>query len=752
MTINWKVEMTRYFFALCAVLCAGVANSQPLDDVSLEYQSQGVVATIHLTGPVQYLRHFPESHGNTLDIYYTRVAGATSTETWVDGEVRTSPPSRLIPGFTVTTRDQQTNPKLVIEFSREAEFSVSAGKDNRSILVTIIPDKQPTADVPLPLLPTIKQEMPPAAGITPTPEETAVAESNREARALMLQARDALAAKNNDAAVDALNKLLLLPPNDYTQDGQEWVGVARERSGQTDKAKVEYDLYLRLYPNGDGAARVAERLNDLSGSTRKNKPNAVIAEKKQVASMMSFGSISSRYYFGRSNISTTNTFNGATTTDTLSLTDQSMLISSVDASERYRTENYDSRLVFRDVNTRNFMANQPSQNQVSAAYAEIKGRTQSYFLRAGRQTSNGGGVLGRFDGLAASYGDAQDLRVNAVAGALMDYSQGSKPKFFGASVDRGVLSFYGINQTLEGLQDRRAIGTEFRYFDDKKNAFGLLDYDTYFKALNAAQFMGMTKGLMLLPNGTLSFMLDHRKTPSLSIRNALNGATTSSVSDLLQTMSVSSLRDLALARTAISNMGQVGITVPVREKWQIGGDFRLTNTTALSNSGLTLNPSIDPVTNLPIQCTGTQTPQGCVTAQPGRGLEKSVTGQIIGSGLYKQGDIWSGSMTFSTSGSTNGYSIFFYNHTQIDNAWTIDTTLQMSSYKSQYIDMTVPNSPTTLSGTTTQIMPMVRGSYRFRDRFTFDADCGYQKINYSGPQSSNNTTRLFTSAGVRWDF
>jgi hypothetical protein len=714
-----------------------VASAQPLDDVSLEYQSQGVVATIHLTGPVQYLRHFPESHGNTLDIYYTRVAGATSTETWVDGEVRKSPPSRLIPGFTVTTRDQQTNPKLVIEFSREAEFSVSAGKDNRTILVTIIPDKQPTADVPLPLLPTIKPEVAPAAGVAPTPEAAAIAQTNREARALMVQARDALAAKNNDAAVDALNKLLLLPPNDYTQDGQEWVGVARERSGQPDKAKVEYDLYLRLYPNGDGAARVAERLNDLSGPARKIQPAVIIAEKKQAASLMSFGSVSSHYYFGHSKISTTNTFNGATTTDTLSLTDQSMLISTVDASERYRTENYDSRLVFRDVNTRNFLANQPSQNQVSAAYAEIKGRTQSYFLRAGRQTSNGAGVLGRFDGLAASYGDAQDLRANVVAGALADYSQGPKPRFVGASVDRGVLSFYGINQTLEGLQDRRAVGTEFRYFDDKKNAFGLLDYDTYFKAVNAAQFMGMTKGLMLLPNSTLSFMLDHRKTPSLSIRNALNGATTSSVSDLLQTMSVSSLRELALARTAISNMGQVGITVPVQEKWQIGGDFRLTNTTGLGASGQT----IDPVTGQPIaQGTGTQTPQGFVQPTPGRGLEKSVTGQVIGSGLYTQGDIWSGSLTLSTSGTVNGQSIFLYNHTQISNLWTIDTTLQIASYKDQF------------GGKTTQTMPMVRGSYRFRDRFTFDADCGFQKINYSGPQSSNDTTRLFTSAGVRWDF
>jgi hypothetical protein len=330
-------------------------------------------------------------------------------------------------------------------------------------------------------------------------------------------------------------------------------------------------------------------------------------------------------------------------------------------------------------------------------------------------------VLGRFDGLAGSYGDAQDLRLNAVAGSLQDYSQGSKPRFFGASVDRGALSFYGINQTLEGMLDRRALGTEFRYFDDKRNAFGLLDYDVYFKALNAAQFMAMTRGVVGLPNAMLSFMVDHRRTPSLSIRNALNGASTSSVSDLQQATSASSLRNLALARTATSNMGQVGITLPLREKWQVGGDFRLTKTTGLEASG-------------------TNTLEGILAATPSRGLEKSVTGQLIGSGLVKQGDIWSGSISFSTSSAVNGHSLFFYNHTQINSNWMMDTTLQLSGYKDQF------------GGSTTQTMPMLRGSYRFRERFTFDADCGYQKIEYSGSQSSTKTNRLFYSAGLRWDF
>lgn len=707
-------------FLLASFLFAGMSGvaalAQPLDDVSLEFQEQGVVATIRLSGPVHYTSHFPQSHGKTLEIFYERVKGAASDEQWVDDEVRKSPPSNLIPSFTVTTRDQQSKPKLVVEFAREAEYSVAAGKDNRSLLITIRPERRPVSTGALPLLPTVMPAAKPAPAASLTAEQAAAAESNQQAHALMMQGRDALAAKNNEAAVEAFNKLLLLPPNDFTQDAQEWVGVARERANQKERARVEYELYLRLYPEGEPAARVAQRLAGLSGNGA-DVGIVETVEKKQQARWMTFGSISSRYYYGRSKIESTQTFNGAPETLSTSLTDQSMLITSVDANERYVSDEYDGRLVFRDVNTKNFLADKSGQNRVYAAYGEIKGRTNPYLVRLGRQSAYGGGVLGRFDGLAGAYGNAEDMRVNAVAGSLADYSQGSKPKFYGASVDSGAFSLYGINQTVEGITDRRAVGTEWRYYEGKQSAYALLDYDTYFKAVNAAQFMGTTG----LNNGTLNFMVDHRKAPSLSIRTALNGASTSSVNDLLQTMSASSLRELALSRTAISNMGQVGVVVPWREKWQVGGDVRLSNTTGLPASGTTAL-------------------EGILAATPSRGTEKSVTGQVIGSGIYSLGDVWSASVTYSSGNAAIGNSLYLYNHKQFNSGWMMDASLQLSSFKDQ------------LGGKTTRKSPMLRGAYRFREQFYFDVDGGIELTDYNGPQSNAKTTRYFTSLGLRWDF
>jgi len=707
-----------FFGLLLLPVISNHAVAQPLDNVSLEYQATGIVATIRLTAPVQYLRHFPERHGKVLEIFYSRVSGATSDEPWVDNEVRKSPPSNLIPGFTVTTRNQRTQPKLVVEFDRDADYSVAPGKDNRSLLITIRPDKVPGKAVALPLLPTIKPERLPPPGATLTEDEASIAEINAKARALMIQARDALQAANNEAAVDAFNKLLLLPPNDYTQDGQEWVGVARERSGQIDKARVEFDLYLKIYPDGEGAVRVAQRLNALAGLPGTVKPGTSEAkEKSRAARWISYASVSPHYYYSHSKINSTVIFNNTPTSSTLSMVDQSMLITSLDATERYVSEEYDGRLVFSDVSTWNFLASQPSRNRLNAAYGEIRSRPNAYFLRLGRQSSTGAGVLGRFDGVSGSYGHPEEMSIGAVAGSLSDFTSGSKPVFFGASGNKGPVTLYAINQRVEGTTDRRAIGTELRYFEGSKTAFAQLDYDTYFKKLNAVQVMG-TLGAY---GGTANFMLDHRKAPTLSIRNALNGAGTSSVDALLQTMSTASLRDLALARTATSNSAQIGISVPLRKQWQVGGDLRLTNTSGLPASG-------------------TNALEGILPATAGRGTEKSVTGQLIGNSIYTDNDIWSASITFNNSSAVNGYSIYLYNYTLIGKGWTMNASMQFYRQTDQF-------------GSTTELTsPIVRGTYRVRDQLNLDVDGGLEYSDSSGPQQTSKTTRYFFSTGLRWDF
>lgn len=103
----------------------------------------------------------------------------------------------------------------------------------------------------------------------------------------------------------------------------------------------------------------------------------------------------------------------------------------------------------------------------------------------------------------------------------------------------------------------------------------MLDYDIPFRALNMVTLQGTLNG----ESGTdYNFLLDRRKTPSLSLRNAVNGST-ASIDILRQNgWTIDDLLALAKLRSAISNLAQVGMTNHIKEKWQMGTDFTVSNT------------------------------------------------------------------------------------------------------------------------------------------------------------------------------
>ena len=68
--------------------------------------------------------------------------------------------------------------------------------------------------------------------------------------------------------------------------------------------------------------------------------------------------------------------------------------------------------------------------------------------------------------------------------------------FYGANVDIGPIgqawsgNAYYFNQMVNGVVDRRAVGTEVRYGSNGINVYALVDYDIYFNALNIAMLNG----------------------------------------------------------------------------------------------------------------------------------------------------------------------------------------------------------------------------------------------------------------------
>ena len=714
--LDWAIVAIVWTFSACV-------SAQPLEEINLQAEADTVIATISLSGTVSNVHHSPANKGLILEILLDIQHEGSANDSWVDNDVRKSPPSTLIPSFTIKTNLKNLQPKLVIEFSREAEYTVSKGSDGRSILVSIKIDKTEAGDVSaLADLPEIRPL--PEAALPPAtdPDETLIKfnrENNQQAQALMIFGRKNLAGYYYLTAVDTFNQLLLLPQNDYTQDAQEWIGVARERAGQLGKARQEYESYLQLYPKGIAYERVKIRLSKLgSNAVQPSVAAARSPVKKQENQTQAFGSLSMYYYTGASKIDTVSTFGNTLNQSTFSAIDQSALITSADATARFTSEEFDNRIVFRDTAYSNFLPGQTGKNKLNAAYIDVKNKLSGYSARLGRQTSNGGGVLGRYDGATVGLATNSSARVNLVAGQLSDYTLGSKPEFFGTSLDMGLFTLYAINQTVDGVLDRRAVGTEIHYFQPTRTAFAVFDYDISYALINTAMFQGT-----ISPSAetTYNLLLDHRKSPYVSTRNALYGSMATSVQELLQIMSENELRALAAARTGSTNLAQLGVSQQVSEKLQVAGDVRVSNFEGLPASGTTLL-------------------SGQLAEVPSTDNEWATSIQLIGNSLLSDREVSVLSLSYIKNPMYRGLSAYIYDQRILNEKWSLNISLQL--YKQE----------TDTGTTSTRVMPNLRVSYQMRQQLNLELEAGIEASHSDSVLQSSEIRRQFLSFGFRWDF
>ena len=600
----------------------------------------------------------------------------------------------------------------------------------------------------MPAFPVIRQTV--QEDNKPSSEKPSLAEqilvANNQAAVLMEKGGNALLAGENFVAIEAFNDVLKLPPNSYSQDAQLWVGIAREKLGQSGKAVLEYQAFLKLYPNGSQAAWVKDRLDKLKVSQPAlfmpiTQPVAAPVRVENTKLQYSeFGSISMYYYQGFSQTNTTTAAGTTQSPTSFSNTYQKSLMTNVNMMARSYNNEFDNRLVFQDFYAANFLPGQASKQRLGAAYYEMKDRIYNYSVKVGRQSGLGGGVMGRFDGISTGYGFGTGWKVNVVAGQLSDYSIDAKPTFIGTSLDFGTRSplggsVYLINQNVSGITDRRAVGGNLRYFEQRFNVMGMLDYDVQIKALNMFMLQGTVNGIV---NGAtdLNFLLDHRRSPILDIRNAALYSTTP-IAALIQDRTKDELIQLAKERTPISNMAQIGMTNHLNEKWNIGTDFTISNTSALPRSG----------GNTSLLCSATENQvviplEGCVDAQPSSGNAWTISERMTGMGVFQPRDITNFSLSYSKNqlAASEGFQVS--NHVDLREKWTLDTMLLLNMQH----DST--------GGKSYDISPSVRAAYMLRNNVSVDGQFGidWNKNSSSASQTSSTSWREFFSFGGRYSF
>jgi tetratricopeptide (TPR) repeat protein len=564
------------------------------------------------------------------------------------------------------------------------------------------------------------QAAPPPATTT-APVAVADEATSDKAAELMNEARRAMTVGELSRAVQLYTKVLQMPPNAHQPDAQEFLALARERNGQIAHAKAEYQRYLDVYADEEGAERVEQRLAALLATAGSRPARTAPAAGGQAAGRASvldgwnIRTFLSQYY--RRDVNQVN--------DQEEIVSQSSIYSDLSVDARRRGERFDfsARLTagYRSDLMEDERPSSGNDLRLSYAYADLADAHTGLRGRIGRQTRNTGGVLGRFDGINLGYALNDRLRFEAVAGRPV-YSTARDPddsrRFRGVSstfapfdnaLDLGV--FY-IEQDIDGLTDRQAVGAEVRYFGDNQSLWSIVDYDIEFQELGSL----FAQGSWRLPaNFTVTGVVDRRRSPFLSLGNALIGQQLESFEQLRLFFTEEEIRQFALDRSAATTTYTFGLSRPFTPK--VSANF---------------NASISSIDSTP--------ESGGVAATPDSEYSY-YSADLVASSLFTEGDVGIVGLRYAVSETTDVYSTTFDTRFPVGRGWRISPRLRVD-YREIKTDQSTQWIYT----------PALRVQYRMGRQLRFELQTGKQFSTREMETTDQDRESWFVNAGYQYFF
>ena len=530
---------------------------------------------------------------------------------------------------------------------------------------------------------------------------------------LMERARQAMIDKKYKQAIRLFTRIQQLGGGSVKKQTKELLGLARERNGQFAHAKAEYQEYLKLYPDGEDAERVKQRLLGLL--TARSRPKQKLKKTKNNGvepEWNFFGSLFQFYRFQRN----------ATDTDDAITTDNS-LASDIHLSGRKRGLDFNQRFDIALSNRLDFVDDRDANDgRLHSFYYDLSKRDDNYGGRIGRQTHNSDGVLGRFDGVIVNKRFSTDTKLNVLAGFPVELTTrdgvDTERKFLAVSYDMDALfldtdfKVYALHQTNEGFTDRQAIGTQFKYIDDNTSFFATVDYDIFFSELNQATFIGTWRNK---ENTSISLFVDHRQSPLITTNNALIGQSVQSLSALSQTYSEDEIYQLARDRTSTYSAISVSASTQLSTEYQLSGDI-----TASTLDGTTES--------------------GGVAATEGTDTEIYYNINLIINNLFTDSDVSILGLRYNDATTADITQLSISSNISYDRKWRISPRLIID-----YRDNVNGTSRTTLK-------PRLLVNYRASRAWKYELDLGFEDTESEGALATQSENAFYISLGYIYDF
>jgi len=397
----------------------------------------------------------------------------------------------------------------------------------------------------------------------------------------MQAGRDHLTNGRPDQAIPLFTKVVSLPANSLSAEAKELLGVARERNQQLAHAKAEYEEYLVLYPEGEGAARVRQRLDALLTAAKPGREALPVLPEREEIRLDLFGTLASYYRLDRRAPPGLGT-----------ITTESSLDNDLFVSGRARLETVDVRGELSGSFLSDFADGYDDEARIRRVYFEAKQRGGPWSGLLGRASPKGSGIIERYDGLGFRYGFLDDWGVSVNGGFPVDLFESNTVsfdrRFVAVDVDFQLGRFFSGDifssyYDADGFVDRVGVGGELRYFSQDLSLTGLVDVDVYYRVLNTAFLTGYWQ---FTDRTQLNMLVDHRTSPILKTRNALIGQVASSVDDL--PFDRDEIESLARDRTPRSTTGSVGFNHRTKRDLLVSGDFSVSHLTSTDASGSVL--------------------------------------------------------------------------------------------------------------------------------------------------------------------
>jgi len=503
---------------------------------------------------------------------------------------------------------------------------------------------------------------------------------------LMERARLAMIQHDYRIAIANYTKVISYEEESFKQNALEYLGLARERNLQYAHAKAEYEKYLKLYPESDGAERVKNRLTAML--TAAMKPKGKLRKAKSRKSDLSWRGYGGAAQYYRRDVNV----KGGVGDNILS-------------SNAYSSLFYTTRLkksTFSVINRISLSHNMDFNNsedakdvRISSLYSEFHSKRFKTSSKVGRQSENASGVYGRFDGAVLGYHINPKLTTRIIAGFPVDFNTyqtiQTEKRFYSINFEMDSIfkNFdfiaYFIQQTIEEITDRQAIGMELRHFDRLITFYSILDYDTQYHLLNNL----ITNIRYQIQKKTqIGLHLDFRRSPLISTSNALQGQATTSLSELLQSANESEIKQLARDRTA----KYAAVTSSVQYKFSKHVNFNNDYTISRFSS----TPA-----------------SGGVAATEGTGYEHFVSSQIISTDFFRQYDVTILGLRYAKLFSSDRYTLNLLRRDPIRGNLTLSINSRM--------DYQIRKDDSTLLS----FRPSIKTNYKFNKKLKLEFETGF---------------------------